>query len=53
MSNSNYRKCTRCGHEWIRKGGGISYRLHPLEPKQCPKCRSEKWQQAQAPKEEL
>ena len=45
---NNARKCARCGHEWIRKpkhnylsDSVISER----EPRQCPKCRSEKWQQ--------
>jgi predicted nucleic acid-binding Zn ribbon protein len=47
---SNARKCTRCGHEWIRKAKDFlpSQRERgDTEPRQCPKCRSEKWQQEQ------
>lgn len=45
MTNTfnNARKCIRCGWEWIR-------RTEDSEPKRCPRCRSEKWNE---PKEEL
>jgi len=50
---TNARKCVRCGHEWIRKPkatyGGV---ITPEEPKRCPRCRSEKWQQKSLPDSE-
>ena len=36
---ADYYVCSRCRHEW--------YRRKSSEPKRCPRCRSEKWQQGQ------
>lgn len=35
----NARKCARCGWEWVRRG--------EQEPKRCPRCRSEYWNQVE------
>jgi len=40
ITTCGYR-CERCGHEWIKRG--------KLEPVQCPKCKSARWNE---PKQE-
>jgi predicted Zn-ribbon and HTH transcriptional regulator len=50
---NNARKCAKCGHEWIKKNAATKLYVNCTqlpgdnEPKRCPRCRSEKWQQEQ------
>jgi len=57
---SNARKCLRCGWEWVIRLDGrgrcsicntthSSPQDHAYHPKQCPRCRTEKWNQEQEP----
>jgi predicted Zn-ribbon and HTH transcriptional regulator len=36
-------KCEKCGHEWQKRG--------KLEPVQCPKCKSARWNEPKEKKE--
>jgi len=36
---NNVRKCLKCGWEWVKRQDD--------EPRQCPRCRTEKWNQDQ------
>jgi predicted Zn-ribbon and HTH transcriptional regulator len=43
ITTAGYR-CEKCGHEWIKRG--------KLEPVQCPKCKSARWDEPKQTKTE-